>query len=112
MSPRYLIVVSALALIPVNIVAGVITALPAAADCVDAGGSTVCAQGTVRGGGPTPPQAGPYYPSACYDPWYCDNGWDIDLSFDRPNRPDGPGGGGGRPGGGGGGRPGGGGGRN
>jgi hypothetical protein len=99
LSPRYLIVVSALVLIPVNVVGGVITAPLASADCVDAGGSTVCAQGTVRGGGPTPPQAGPYYPSACYDPWYCDNGWNIDLDIDRPNR---PGGGGGRPGGGGG----------
>ena len=101
LSPRYLIVVSALASIPVNVVAAVVTALPAAADCVNAGGSTVCAQGTVRGGGPTPPKAG-YYPSACYDPWYCDNGWDIDLDLDRPNRPGGGGGGGGRPGGGGG----------
>jgi hemophore-related protein len=41
---------------------GVITAAsPASADCTNAGNATVCAQGTVRGGGPTPPSAG--YPS-------------------------------------------------
>lgn len=103
LSPRYLIVVSALAVIPVNVVGSLIAALPAAADCVDAGGSTICAQGTVTGGGPTPPRAGPYYPSACYDPWYCDDGWGIDINIDRPNNPNRPpGGGGNRPGGGGG----------
>lgn len=52
----------------------VTVAPPAAADCVDAGGSTVCAQGTVRGGGPEPPTAGPYYPYPCELDWYCDTG--------------------------------------
>ncbi|MCC9179699.1 hypothetical protein LOC73_02530 [Mycolicibacterium mageritense] len=50
------------------------TAPPAAAECVNAGGSTVCAQGTVRGGGPEPPTAGPYVPYPCEYDWYCQGG--------------------------------------
>ncbi|NOR00407.1 hypothetical protein HGK72_10145 [Mycolicibacterium fortuitum] len=68
---------------------------PAAADCVDAGGSTVCAQGNVRGGGPTPPKAGPYYPYYCANDWYCGD-WGLEINLD-PGRPD-NGGGGWRPG--------------
>ena len=79
---------------------GVISASPASADCTSAGAATVCAQGTVRGGGPSAPTAGPAYPSYCADPWYCDDGWDMDVILPpiRPGRPGGPGG----PGGGGG----------
>lgn len=66
-----------------------VTASPASADCDSAGYATVCAQGEVRGGGPTPPQAGPAYPGYCSSPWYCDDGWNLDLSL-RPNNP-GPG---------------------
>ena len=88
---RYLTLGFALTLMPV----GVITAAsPASADCTNAGYATVCAQGDVRGGGPTPPSAGPYYPSYCADPWYCDDGWDMDIIWD-PGRPNRPGGGGG-----------------
>jgi hypothetical protein len=94
---RYLILGIAMTMTPI----AVTVASPASAECVDAGGSTVCAQGTVRGGGPDAPSAGPYYPSYCADPWYCDNDWDLDIAVNpRP-----PGGGGifpGRPGGGGG----------
>jgi hypothetical protein len=88
---RYLSLGIALTLMPVGVVT---MAAPASADCTNAGNATVCAQGTVRGGGPTPPSAGPYYPSYCADPWYCDDGWgvDIDLSPDRPWRPGGGGG--------------------
>jgi hypothetical protein len=89
MRQRYLILGLAAALMPV----GVTVAAPASADCTNAGAATVCAQGTVRGGGPDAPTAGPVYPSYCADPWYCDDGWDMDLSFDRPNRPGGGGGG-------------------
>lgn len=68
----------------------VVYASPAAADCVQAGYSTVCSStGEVRGGGPTPPSAGPYYPSYCADPWYCDDGWDMDVIIGRPGRPGG-----------------------
>lgn len=89
---RYLIVGLALAAIPV----GVTAASPALADCTSAGASTVCAQGTVRGGGPTAPVAGPAYPSYCADPWYCDDGWGIDINVPiRPIRPPNGGGGGG-----------------
>jgi len=96
MSQRYLIFGLAAALMPV----GVTVASPASADCTSAGAATVCAQGTVRGGGPSAPIAGPVYPSYCADPWYCDDGWDMDVSF-NPGRPGGgidigrPGGGGG-----------------
>jgi hypothetical protein len=77
---------------------GVLSASPASADCTSAGYATVCAQGDVRGGGPSAPQAGPAYPSYCADPWYCDDGWDLDVVLGRPGGPGGPG----RPGGGGG----------
>jgi hypothetical protein len=73
-------------LIPV----GFLDPASAAADCVQAGYSTICSStGEVRGGGPTPPSAGPYYPSYCADPWYCDDGWDMDVIWDpgRPGRP-------------------------
>lgn len=79
---------AALTLIPI----GIVEASPASADCVQAGNSTVCGQGEVRGGGPTPPTAGGYYPSYCADPWYCDDGWDLDVIWD-PGRPGGGGGG-------------------
>lgn len=92
----------ALTLAPVGVVIGAPLAL---ADCTGAGYATVCAQGEVRGGGPTPPR-GPVYPGYCADPWYCSDDWgiDVDLNPRPPRPPDGGGGGGGwRPGGGGGG---------
>ncbi|QEN12588.1 hypothetical protein ACRDU6_07770 [Mycolicibacterium sp. ELW1] len=72
--------------------ASLISATPAAADCDSAGYATVCAQGEVRGGGPTPPTAGPVYPGYCADPWYCDDSWgiDIDLNPRPPVRPPSP----------------------
>jgi hypothetical protein len=74
------------------------TAPPASAECTNAGAATVCAQGTVRGGGPDAPSAGPAYPGYCADPWYCSDDWGVDIDLnppDRPNRPNRPGGGGG-----------------
>lgn len=96
---RYLCLGLALAFVPVS----VMSASSAAADCTSAGAATVCAQGSVRGGGPDAPIAGPAYPSYCADPWYCDDGWDMDVIINpRPpsggidiGRPGGPGGGGG-----------------
>jgi hypothetical protein len=73
---------------------GVISGAPASADCTGAGYATVCAQGEVRGGGPTPPSSGPTYPGYCADPWYCDDGWDLDVIV-PPRPPLRPGGGGG-----------------
>jgi hypothetical protein len=89
---RYLILGLASASVPIAL-AG---APPVSADCTNAGYATVCAQGTVRGGGPTPP-SGPAYPGYCADPWYCSDDWgiDIDLGPGRPGRPGGGGGGGG-----------------
>ena len=95
---RHLIMGLASASVPVAL-AG---APPALADCTNAGAATVCAQGTVRGGGPTAPQAGPAYPGYCADPWYCSDDWGLDINL-GPIRPGGGGGGGNRPGGGGGG---------
>lgn len=77
-------------------------ATPAWADCTNAGAATVCAQGEVRGGGPTAPVAGPVYPSYCADPWYCDDNWGVDVILPLPPRPIRPGGPGGGLGGGGG----------
>jgi hypothetical protein len=78
---------------------GVISASPASADCTSAGYATVCAQGDVRGGGPTPPSA--VYPSYCADPWYCDDDWGVDVVWNPGIGIGGPGGPGGpgRPGG-------------
>lgn len=89
---RYLMLGLAAALTPI----GIAVAPVASADCTNAGYATVCAQGTVRGGGPTPPQAGPVYPGYCADPWYCSDDWGIDIDLDpgRPGRPGGGGGGG------------------
>lgn len=75
---RFLSAGSALLFLPV----GVLTAAPALAECTQAGGAYVCAQGEVRGGGPTPPTAGPYYPGYCADPWYCSDDWGIDIDLD------------------------------
>ena len=88
-SQRYLVLGLMMTAMPAGIVTFV-TASPASADCSGAGYATVCAQGEVRGGGPTPPSAGPYYPGYCADPWYCDDGWDLDV--DLPIRPGRPGG--------------------
>jgi hypothetical protein len=66
---------------------GLVTASPAVADCTNAGNATVCAQGTVRGGGPTPPSAS--FPSYCADSWYCGDDWDLDVIVGRPGRPGG-----------------------
>ena len=88
-SQRYLILGLTVTAVPF----GIVIAVPASADCTNAGAATVCAQGTVRGGGPDAPSAGPAYPSYCADPWYCDDGWDVDVIL--PIRPGRPGGGGG-----------------
>ncbi len=70
--------------------AGLLTASPARADCVYGGGSTVCAQGEVRGAEGAPPTSGsPYVPYPCdYDPYCYDGGLSIILDpGDGPNRP-------------------------
>ncbi|ALR11294.1 hypothetical protein [Mycobacteroides saopaulense] len=86
----------------------VIAAEPAAADCVNANGTTLCAQGDVRGGASTTSST-PYVPYPCENDWSCDN-WGMDLilgsehtpptvnpspppDFGRPGRPGGGGGG-------------------
>jgi len=85
--------------------AGVVNAPSAVADCTNAGNSTICSQGEVRGSnsGPGAGWQGPAYPSSCVNDWYCwDDDWvDVDVDWD-PGRPGnspiipGPRGGGGR----------------
>ena len=93
---RCLILGLATAAAPIAIV---VAAPPAGADCNYAGGSTVCAQGTVRGPDGVPRAATPVVPYPCENDWYCGTEWDLDIGWD-PGRPGigGPG----RPGGGGG----------
>ena len=71
-------------------IAFVTTAAPAGADCNYAGGSTVCAQGTVRGPDGVPRAATPVVPYPCDVDWYCGTEWDLNVDWD-PGRPDRPG---------------------
>ncbi|KUH98273.1 hypothetical protein AU190_11465 [Mycolicibacterium acapulense] len=91
---RCLLIALSISMVPV----AVAVAPVASADCTNAGAATVCAQGTVRGGGPDAPQAGPAYPGYCADPWYCSDDWGVDIILDpgppgidigRPGRPGG-----------------------
>ena len=60
---------------------GIAAAPPAAADCVDGGGVTLCSQGESRVSNRTPlPRATPYIPLDCDMDWLCDQGLGIALS--------------------------------
>ena len=57
-----------------------VAAPPAAADCVDGGGVTLCTQGEARVSNRTPlPATTPYVPYPCDMDWSCDNGLSIAL---------------------------------
>jgi hypothetical protein len=57
-----------------------VAAPPAAADCVDGGGVTLCSQGESRVSNTSPvPRATPYVPYPCDLDWSCDNGLSIAL---------------------------------
>ena len=74
---RYLIPLLAAAATAVGIAA----TPPAAADCVDGGGVTLCSQGESRVSNRTPlPRATPYIPLDCDQDWLCDQGLGIALS--------------------------------
>jgi hypothetical protein len=65
----------------------VVVAAPSAlaAECVEAGGVTVCGQGAVRSDEPV---AGPVVPFDCPYEWYCANfGLDSQLDGPPPARP-------------------------
>jgi len=63
---------------PVLLVTGLSAAATAAAECTNAGGVTICAQGSVRG--PDTGSSGPYVPYPCEYDWYCDyDDWDADI---------------------------------
>jgi hypothetical protein len=95
LTQRYLIP----ALVTAPAVFGLVVAPPATADCSYSGGTTVCAQGDVRGGGgPGPSVSGPVYPYPCEDDWLCNDGVDVVFGPIWPGGPGGPGGPG-RPGG-------------
>lgn len=82
---------SAMLLVPLNF-----SSAPAAsADCTNANGTTVCAQGSVRGPdtGSGAGYQGPYVPYPCEYDWMCDDG--LSIALDPPDRPWRPGGGGG-----------------
>ena len=52
-----------------------VAAPPAAADCVEGGGITICSQGDARVSNRTPlPAATPYVPLPCDLDWMCDQG--------------------------------------
>ena len=76
---RYLILGLALTAAPIGIV---VTAPPAGADCNYAGGTTICAQGEVRGADGVPRAATPVVPYPCEYDWYCGTDSDIDVGWD------------------------------
>jgi hypothetical protein len=79
---RYLILGLTAAAAPLVIVA---TPPASAVECTEAGGVTVCSQGTVRG---NEPLAGPGVPFDCPYEWYCANfGLESDLDGPPPARP-------------------------
>ena len=89
---RYLILGLAMAMAPITIV---VASPEARADCVYSGGSTVCAQGEVRGADGVPRAATPYVPYPCENDWYCGTDWDLNADWDPgpgiglPGRPGG-----------------------
>ena len=91
---RYLISGLALTVAPITVIT-IANAPAARADCNYAGGSTICAQGEVRGADGVPRAATPVVPYPCENDWYCGTDWDLDIGWDpgRPNRPGGGGGG-------------------
>lgn len=66
---------------------GVALAPPAAADCVSAGGTTICSQGDVRGSdtGVGPGDNDVYSPYPCEYDWYCYDGFDVVLGVGGGN---------------------------
>ncbi|WP_082950929.1 hypothetical protein [Mycobacterium sp. 1164985.4] len=81
---RCLLVALSVSVVPI----AVAVAPVGSAECTNAGAATVCAQGDVRGGGPSATQAGPAYPGYCADPWYCSDDWGVDIILDPgPPRP-------------------------
>ena len=75
LTQRYLIFGLAMALAPITIV---VASPPARADCTYSGGSTVCAQGDVRGADGVPRAATPYVPYPCENDYLCGNtDWDV-----------------------------------
>jgi hypothetical protein len=95
---RYLI--PGLAIAATGLGIGIAAASPAAAECANAGGATICSQGDVRSsGGSGAGSTGAWYPYPCEDDWLCDGG-ELSVIVD-PGPPGGGGGGGidlGRPG--------------
>ena len=79
LTQRYLIVGLVSTMVPFTIVA---TAPTAGADCNYAGGSTICAQGEVRGADGVPRAATPSVPYPCENDWYCGTDWDLDVDWD------------------------------
>ncbi len=58
----------------------------------ECGVATVCAQGdSSRRWSRCTARRGLTTPSYCADPWYCDDGWDVDVdpASNRPGRPGG-----------------------
>ena len=85
---RYLVMGLALTAAPITVIT-IVNAPLAQADCNYAGGSTVCAQGEVRGPDGVPRAATTGRSLSVRNDWYCGTDWDLDIGWDpgRPNRP-------------------------
>ena len=66
------------------VLGGLALSAPAAADCISSAGTTLCGQGSARGGntgeGPGT-MSGPMVPYPCSYDWYCDDDGGFGITF-------------------------------
>jgi hypothetical protein len=80
MRVRHTSLIATLAAASAALASTLVAAPPAAADCVDGGGVTLCSQGEPRVSNTSPvPRATPYVPYPCDIDWSCDQGLSIAL---------------------------------
>jgi hypothetical protein len=77
---RHTSLIAMLAAVSAALASTLVAAPPAAADCVDGGGVTLCSQGESRVSNTSPvPRSTPYVPYPCDMDWSCDQGLSIAL---------------------------------
>ena len=75
---RHIYLTAMLAAASAALASTLVAAPPAAADCVEGGGITICSQGETRVSNRTPlPYVTPYIPLPCDLDWMCDQGYSM-----------------------------------